>query len=108
VTWLHESIEACDEVSIHLSFSASCEERMMSNVVKIGGTAAVETVEDFVRRRGSVTSHEVGRRFGWTYEEAHRHMKKLQKQGVICGETEKSMVNGGGRDLCWTIQPISE
>jgi len=68
----------------------------MSNVVNIGGTASVDTVEDFVRRRGSVTSHEVGRRFGWTYEEARRHMKKLQEQGAIRGETEKStpMVEG--------------
>lgn len=80
----------------------------MSNVVNIGGTASVDTVEDFVRRRGSVTSHEVGRRFGWTYEEARRHMKRLQEQGAIRGETEKSTVHGGGRDLCWTIPSISE
>lgn len=80
----------------------------MSKVVGIGGAASVETVEDFVRRRGSVTSHEVGRRFGWTYEDAHRHMKKLQRQGLVHGETGKLMTNGGGRDICWSIPVASE
>ena len=80
----------------------------MTNVLKLGGSSGSETVEEFVRRRGSVTSHEVGRRFGWSYEDAHKHMKFLQRQGVVHGTTEKSMTHGGGRDICWSIPTISE
>lgn len=69
----------------------------MAEIVSIGAGRAQETIVEFVTRRTVVTSDEVGRRFGMSYDDAHKQMRELQRTGKIVGRA------GGDRKMVWAI-----
>jgi hypothetical protein len=69
-----------------------------ADVVKIGG----ESLLDFVRREGPVTTQAVAWRFGWDQKKARKELGALLKEGQVARKVEKwSTLGGGGRTAGW-------
>ena len=77
----------------------------MTNVVRLGGTHAEETVQDFLKRHGGAPTDVVAGRFGWTAAQARSKLRRLEADGSVSGtlEVRTSGLGGPGRVLVWRL-----
>lgn len=71
----------------------------MSDVVSI----ASETIEEFIQRHRGVYTNDVANRFGMYLPDARRHLKKMERSGLVFSERETTGGNGSflGAGLVW-------
>jgi len=81
---------------------------MMADIIPIGQRNASESLTEFVRREGAVTTAAVAHRFGWDTKRAYAELLALRKAGVLVSKQEDrgaSIHDGGGRMNGWRIAP---
>lgn len=78
----------------------------MAEIIPLGQRNATETLAEFVRREGAVTTAAVAHRFGWDTKRAYAELAALRKSGVLISKHENrgaSIQDGGGRQCGWRI-----
>ncbi len=81
----------------------------MAEIIPLGQNNSSETLVEFIRREGSVTTDAVAYRYGWDRKQAFKELSALRKSGQIVSQTENySTGEAGGRINGWKIAPTDE
>lgn len=81
----------------------------MAEIIPLGQTNSSETLIEFIRREGSVTTDAVAYRFGWDRKQAFKELSALRKSGHIVSRNESySTGETGGRINGWQVAPTDE